>query len=212
LVVELVDVDVSVWNSPLNSGGSPQTDNDCDATKGTHNFSLRASSLPLHVRGQRSRRDFSSRATTTSGRSSTARSSSTSAVFHSASSKSVTVMQPRPRHSLVDGHMYSIDLFQARTTHLRVDVHADAERLRPHGHHVRDDLRRRIVAGTRSATTERTTARTAAACPAAWRARRSAATPHQNPPEKCDDRHERLHLRRSGQGVRSGLRHRAVLR
>ena len=100
-----------------------------------------------------------------------------------------TPRTPR-RSASTDGGMYSIDLFQAERHTCALDVHADAERLRPHRHaRARPICGDGIVAGNEVCDDgDEQRHATAAACPAAWRARPFCGDAVvQNPPEECDD-------------------------
>ncbi len=135
--------------------GNPQTDDDCGGTTG-HNFSFTSElHYPFTYSGERERRRSPSPATTTCGCSSTATSPSTSAACTAPRAGSVTLDaaqrdDARPHRR---GHVLDRPL-PGRAPHLRLGLHAHAQRLHPH----RSASARRSAAtassrATRSATT-----------------------------------------------------------
>ena len=186
------------------------------ATSATTTSRSRASCTIRSPTRRARRRRSTSPATTTSGCSSTATSPSTSAA---STARPAAASRSTPAHAttlgLVDGGMYSIDMFQAERHTTRVDLQADAVGLRRtpsstcapicgdgivEGNEVCDDgierrQLRRLHAGLHGA-----------------RAVLRRRDRHHRRPRPCDDGIEPRHLRRHAAAVRPGLRVRAVLR
>ncbi len=167
----------------------PQTDNDCSGSTRPQLLVHERAALPVHLPGQRPGRDVQLHRRRRRVGFINGQLAVDLGGVHGAASGSVTLDAAEATTLGLVGRRHVLDRpLPGRAPHLRLDLHADAERLHPHGVAVRHGLRRRHRRRQRGLRRRRQQRHaTAPATPTArWRPYCGDAIV-QNPPEQCDD-------------------------